>query len=59
MEKQELIEQLNINLKGITDAKVKETILYLFNLIEELSTTNRELQQEIQQLGDENNRLKG
>ena len=45
--------------RSVTDAKVKETILYLFNLIEELSTTNRELQQEIQQLGDENNRLKG
>ena len=59
MEKQELLEQLNINLVGIKDAKVKETILYLFNLIEELSSTNRELQQENQRLRDENNRLKG
>ncbi len=54
-----LLEQLNINLDHITDDKIKETILFLFNFIEELSSTNRKLQQENQQLRDEINKLKG
>ena len=59
MGKQNLLEQLNINLEHISDVKIKETILHLFNLIEELSLTNRKLRQENQQLRDEINKLKG
>lgn len=59
MEKRAMLERLNIELDSITDEKIKETILYLFNLIEELSETVRQLQKENQRLRDENNRLKG
>jgi len=59
MEKQSRLEQLNINLDAIPDGKIKEAILFLFNLIEELSATVGQLQQENQGLRDENNRLKG
>ncbi len=54
-----LLEQLNINLDSIQDQKIKETIQALFNLIEAQASTIRKLQEEIQQLRDENNRLKG
>ncbi len=59
MDEQNRLEQLNINLDNITDEKIKETILYLFNLIEDLSATVRKLQEENQRLRDEINRLKG
>ncbi|RZB31081.1 MAG: hypothetical protein AEth_00782 [Candidatus Argoarchaeum ethanivorans] len=53
------LEQLNINLEGIADKKIKEAILGLFNIIEQQAGTNRKLQQENQRLRDEINRLKG
>lgn len=59
MEKTTNMEQLSNLLDNIKDEKVKETIYYLFNLIEELSKSNREKDKEIQRLRDENNRLKG
>jgi len=37
----------------------KTAFEFLINLIEKLSSENRELQKEIQRLRDENNRLKG
>lgn len=54
-----ILEQLSVDLDGIADDKIKETILSLFNIIEQLSLANRELQQENQRLQDEVNRLKG
>ncbi len=54
-----ILERVDINLDKIVDEKVKETILLLYNLIEDLSSTIRELQIENQKLRDENNLLKG
>ena len=54
-----MLENLDIDPDKIDNKKIKETILYLFNLIEDLASGNRELQIENQKLRDENNRLKG
>jgi hypothetical protein len=59
MKNKTVLDPLNILLDDIEDEKIKSTILYLFNLIEELSKSNREKDEEIQRLRDENNRLKG
>lgn len=53
------LASLNINIDGIADKNIKEGILLLFNLIEDLSSTRRKQQEEIQRLRDENNILKG
>lgn len=53
------LEKLDINLDVIADEKIREAILLLYNLVEDLYGTNRKLQEEIQKLRDENNRLKG
>jgi hypothetical protein len=58
MDINKILQSLSFNffdLKG----NVKTAFEFLVNLIEKLSTENRELQQEIQRLRDENNRLKG
>jgi hypothetical protein len=59
MEKKNKLDSLNIMLDNIQDEQTKATIKYLFNLIEDLSKSNREKDEEIQRLRDENNRLKG
>jgi hypothetical protein len=48
----------HINLQSLKD-NIKSAVLALINLIEELSSENRQLKDEIQRLRDENNRLKG
>jgi len=53
------LASLNINIDGIADKNIREGILILFNLIEDLSSTVKKQQEEIQRLRDENNRLKG
>lgn len=56
---EEVFKQLKIDIEGISDKNIKEGILLLFNLIEELSSTIRELHEENQRLRDEVSRLKG
>jgi hypothetical protein len=53
------LANLNIDLDNIVDEKIKEAIVLLFNLIEDITSTNRELQKENQRLRDEINMLKG
>lgn len=53
------LEQIGIEVDSLVDEKTKEAIYLLFNLIEELSSTVRKLQEENQRLRDENNLLKG
>ena len=43
----------------IADKRVRQTVELLLNLIEQLNTRNKQLEEEIQKLRDENNRLKG
>ena len=50
-------EQIDLN--QIHDEQAKRAIVLLFNLIEDLQATVRQLQEENQRLRDENNRLKG
>jgi regulator of replication initiation timing len=59
MEKKDIFKQLPITLDDVKDEKIRETFLFLFRLIEELSSENRALKQENQRLRDELNRLKG
>jgi hypothetical protein len=54
-----LLEGFKIEVDGIKDNKVKEGILLLFNLVEDLTSTVRSLQEENQKLRDEISRLKG
>jgi len=54
----DLLQKIDINLDHV-DEKLKETILTLFNMIEELAKENSQLRQDNQRLRDENNRLKG
>ena len=54
----DLLQKIDINLDHV-DEKLKETILTLVNIIEELAKENSELRQDNQRLRDENNRLKG
>ncbi len=49
----------NLDLNAIQDENARELIVRLLNLIEKLSADLRDAQAEIQQLRDENNRLKG
>jgi hypothetical protein len=51
------LEDLDLN--SIADTRLREGLVRLLNLIEELSCTVREQADEIQRLRDENNRLKG
>jgi hypothetical protein len=53
-----LLENIDINFDQL-DEKLKETILTLFNMIEELAKDNTQLRQDNQRLRDEINRLKG
>ncbi len=53
-----ILENIDLNVDHV-DEKVKETILTLFNMIEALAKENAELRQQLQQLRDEINRLKG
>ena len=39
--------------------EARELIMYLLNKFEEVTSENRDLRAEVQQLRDENNRLKG
>lgn len=52
------LEQIGIEIDSL-DKKTQEAVYILYNLIEELSTTVRKLQEENQRLRDENNILKG
>ncbi len=47
------LEQIGIEVDSLVDEKTKEAIYLLFNLIEELSSTVRKLQEENQRLRDE------
>src|SRR5487761_2308282 len=49
----------NIDLGKILDEKTRELVKRLLNFIEQLSSSLREAQVEIQRLRDENNRLRG
>ncbi len=53
------LDQLGIELDSIREQNVKEAIYLLFNIIEELSSSNGILQEENQKLRDEINHLKG
>jgi Transposase IS66 family len=54
-----MIELADLDLSSIADDRLREGLLRLLNLVEELSTTVRQQAEEIQRLRDENNRLKG
>jgi hypothetical protein len=49
----------NFDPNAIEDETVREVVLYLMNLVENLSAKVQEQAEEIQRLRDENNRLKG
>lgn len=53
------LEQLGIDLESIKDTRVREAIILLFNLIEEISSENQKLREENQRLRDEMALLKG
>jgi regulator of replication initiation timing len=53
-----LLENIDFNFDQV-DPKLKETILTLFNMIEELAKDNTQLREDNQRLRDEINRLKG
>jgi cell division protein FtsB len=48
-----------IELKGIADQSMRQTVEILLNLIQQLQTEIKEIRAENQQLKDENNCLKG
>jgi len=54
-----VFEKLNIDVNSLGDENIRQAIMLLYNLVEDLSSTIRELQEENQRLRDENNRLKG
>ena len=54
-----MLENLDIDVDGIKDGKVRGIILNLLNVIEYLMAEYHKSKQEIQRLRDENNRLKG
>lgn len=58
MKRQSILDDIDVNLDHI-EPKLRATILYLFNLIEEQAVQIKGLQEENQRLRDENNRLKG
>jgi FtsZ-binding cell division protein ZapB len=50
----------NFDMQSIQDVEqARRAIVMLFNLLEDLTSENRNLQAEVQRLRDENNRLKG
>ncbi|MCP4163391.1 MAG: hypothetical protein GY760_25315, partial [Deltaproteobacteria bacterium] len=55
----EKLEKLNIRTDTISDDKLRNDVLVLFSLIEELFEENEQLKQENQKLRDENAKLKG
>lgn len=57
--KNTFFEKISKDVENITDPQIKNIILSLFNIIEEQAQTIHGLQNEIQKLKDENNRLKG
>ena len=59
LDRKEILEKLSKELDKFTDQAVKETILILFNIIEEDAQIIQGLKEENQRLRDENNRLKG
>lgn len=58
MDINKILQSLSFNFSDLK-GNFKTAFEFLVNLIEKLSSENRELQQEIQRLRDENNRLKG
>ena len=55
-----MVEGFDFDLNNLQDlAQARECILRLLNLVEEVVAENRALRAELQQLRDENNRLKG
>jgi len=58
MKRQSILDDIDVDLNHI-EPKLKETILCLFNLIEEQTIQIKGLQEENQRLRDESNRLKG
>ena len=58
MDINKILQSLKFNFSDLK-GNFKTAFEFLVNLIEKLSSENRELQQEIQRLRDENNRLKG
>lgn len=58
MKRQSILNDIDVKLDHL-EPKLQETILYLFNLIEEQAVQIKEWQEETQRLRDENNRLKG
>jgi regulator of replication initiation timing len=54
-----VFEKLNIDVNSLGDENISRAIMLLYNLVEDLSSTIRELQEENQRLRDENRRLKG
>ena len=53
------LEKLNIKTDMISDEKIRNDVLTLFSLIEELCEENEQLKTENQKLRDENAKLKG
>ena len=54
-----VFEKLNIDVNSLGDENISRAILLLYNLVEDLSSSIRELQEENQRLRDEISRLKG
>jgi hypothetical protein len=55
-----MVEDFDFDLNNLQDlAQARECIIRLLNLVEEMAADNRALRAELQQLRDENNRLKG
>ncbi len=54
-----LLAEISKELDNITDIHIKKTIQGLFNIIESQALTIQMFQKEVQNLKDENNRLKG
>src|SRR5207237_10269444 len=49
----------NFDPNTIADESVRQVVFYLMNLVEKLSAKVQEQAEEIERLGEENNRLKG